>query len=178
MYASFSRSSGVSGLPAGATVRFSPSSCYLSQKCSTTLRIDTGTQTIPPAPAGFYPLTVTGKVGTSPLTVAKTTTFNLTVTASWQVAIPAITPNGGEFIDQVIVSLSTTTPGASIRYTLDGSDPTESSSLYDPNLGISLDLAQTGGQPTTLKAIGFLAGYLPSGVASAEFTIIAPPVTP
>ena len=85
------------------------------------------------------------------------------------VAAPTISPAGGAFtfIQNVAVSCSTT--GATMHYTLDGSDPTEE------------DPAATNGQAllvpwtATLNVAAFDdAILLPSTVSSADFTIIHP----
>src|SRR5206468_8574304 len=69
------------------------------------------------------------------------------------------------------VQLSSSTASASIYYTLDGSTPTPSSTLYTAPIPISTD--------TTLKAIASAPGYVQSGVATATFTFTdqAPPIT-
>ncbi len=84
-------------------------------------------------------------------------------TESNSVATPTITPAGGNFVDYAIVVLDTDTPGASIFYTLDGSDPTENSNPYQGSFMLTAS--------ATLKARAFLAGYQDSLVASAEFAI-------
>jgi len=82
------------------------------------------------------------------------------------VARPVINPPGGNFTEPVTVSLSTTTSGAAIYYTLNGTTPSTSSMLYSR----PFELEQTA----TVKAIGVLSGYSDSPVASASF-FIAPP---
>jgi len=77
-------------------------------------------------------------------------------------AAPVISPNGGTFSAAQTVTLSSTTSSASIYYTLDGSTPTTSSTLYSSPISISTD--------TTLNAIATAAGYSPSTVSSATFT--------
>jgi hypothetical protein len=84
---------------------------------------------------------------------------------------PEVTPNGGAFTGSQQVSLSSTTPSASVYYTMDGSLPTASSSLYTGPFTIS--------SATTVRAIASAPGYLQSAVATAFFqpSNQAPPVT-
>jgi hypothetical protein len=63
------------------------------------------------------------------------------------------------------VTCATKTPGARIRYTLDGSVPTEASALYERPLRVT--------RPCTFKAVVFADGIRPSPVASAA--VLAPP---
>ncbi len=71
---------------------------------------------------------------------------------------PAITPNGGRFTGVATISLSETTPGAVVTYTLDGSDPTPASATYHGPFSISAT--------TTVKAKAFLGGLASStGIA-------------
>jgi hypothetical protein len=46
------------------------------------------------------------------------------------VTAPVISPNGGVFTNSVNVTMSTSTPGAQIHYTIDGSAPTSDSPIY------------------------------------------------
>ncbi|MCH6256884.1 fibronectin type III domain-containing protein [Puniceicoccaceae bacterium K14] len=63
-------------------------------------------------------------------------------------AAPTFTPEGGAYEASQSVTLSTTTSGASIRYTLDGSEPTSTTgTAYTGAIAISED--------TTLKAIAY-----------------------
>ena len=88
------------------------------------------------------------------------------ITIEWEqggtttLAAPTITPNGGEFLTSQQVTLSAE-DGASIYYTLDGNDPTTSSTLYEG----AFTLTAT----TTVKAIAVKDGAT-STVASATFT--------
>lgn len=66
---------------------------------------------------------------------------------------PVISPMGGKFPGLYVnVSITTRTAGASIYYTLDGSTPTTSSTLY----GRPFQLAITSGTTVTVKAIAYL----------------------
>jgi hypothetical protein len=64
------------------------------------------------------------------------------------------------------VTLSDTTPGASIFYTTDGTTPTPSSPQYTGPIPV--------GSTTTLNAIATAPGFTSSGVATATYTIQGP----
>jgi hypothetical protein len=80
-----------------------------------------------------------------------------------QVIQPTATPAGGSYTSAQTVTLSTATTGATIRYTLDGTDPTTSSSLYS----LSISIRET----TTLKAIALKAGMTNSDILAETYTI-------
>jgi hypothetical protein len=74
---------------------------------------------------------------------------------------PEFTPSGGNFDSQVEVSIRSATPGAEIRYTLDDTEPTESSTLYTGPITLTT--------ATLVQARAFRAGATPSLVAAAHF---------
>lgn len=82
-------------------------------------------------------------------------TFTLTA------VMPTVSPNGGTFSAVQSVTISTTTSGAQIRYTTDGSTPTASSTLYSSALSI--------GTGTVVKAIAVKSGWSNSGVRTSTF---------
>ncbi|HNQ44550.1 MAG TPA: chitobiase/beta-hexosaminidase C-terminal domain-containing protein, partial [Candidatus Cloacimonadota bacterium] len=82
------------------------------------------------------------------------------------VAAPVFDPNGGVFVDPVSVSMSSATAGATIHYTLDGSNPTAASTQYVSPITIATT--------TSLKAIAVLPGSPSSGITTATFSF---PVT-
>ena len=90
--------------------------------------------------------------------VPKTSTFGDALTP------PVISPAGGTFEESVKVTLSNDS-GADIFYTLDGSTPDESATLYQQPILIS--------KSSELEAISISADRQPSTVVSASFTITA-----
>jgi uncharacterized repeat protein (TIGR03806 family) len=80
-----------------------------------------------------------------------------------QAATPSITPNGGSFSGPVWVQLASATPGATIRYTTDGSAPGAASPAY------SAPFQRTA--TTTVRAIAQKSGLTDSGTATATITI-------
>jgi len=80
-----------------------------------------------------------------------------------QVALPVFDPAGGSYTNSQSVSITCATPGATIRYTLDGSDPSESSNLYSTPINISAN--------KTLKARAYKSGWTTSNIASASYII-------
>jgi hypothetical protein len=78
---------------------------------------------------------------------------------------PAITPPGGTFNQPQSVALNTTTTGATIHYTTDGSTPTPASYAYTGPIAVT--------QTTTIQAIASASGMLDSVVSSATFTLQA-----
>ena len=81
------------------------------------------------------------------------------------VATPQIQPAGGSFSAAQNVSISTTTDGATIYYTTNGSEPTTSSSVYSAPINVKTDM--------TIRAIAVKDGMANSGIASATFDFYA-----
>lgn len=78
------------------------------------------------------------------------------------VAAPAFYPPAGQYEQPIIVQILCDTSGAQIRYTLDGTLPTQSSSLYSAPIALS--------DSTVVKARAFVSGWEPSPVQEAEYT--------
>jgi hypothetical protein len=119
---------------------------------------------------------------TGPLTVSSTRTIKAIATASGfsastvasatytiqsQTAAPTFSPVGGTYTSAQTVSLGSTTSGASIYYTLDGTTPATSAGgstlLYSAPISITVS--------KTVKAIATASGFFASNVSTAVYTI-------
>ncbi len=127
--------------------------------------------------------TVTSTLYTASINLTQPTTINAaTFRPGWSpssassasftptVAIPEVSPPGGTFNGSVEITISSVTPGAEIRYTLDGSTPDAGSPAYTTPITLTTS--------TTVKAKGSLAGWAASPVSSASFTVIASAAAP
>jgi len=87
-------------------------------------------------------------------------------------AAPSFSLPSGTYTSSQSVSISSSTAGAKIYYTLDGSAPTTASLLYTGPISVS--------KTTVLSAISAATGYRSSGVTQASYTISIPkgPQTP
>jgi hypothetical protein len=92
-------------------------------------------------------------------------TSNVTVTATFvamgQVATPVISPDGGYYTAGEKATITCSEDGAAIYYTLDGTEPSATSTLYEG----PIDLTNC-----TIKAIAIKSGMINSAVAEATFT--------
>lgn len=71
----------------------------------------------------------------------------------------------GEVFSGTVIELSSDNGGAEtkIYYTLDGTDPSEASTLYEGGITIT--------EPTTIKAIAYAMGHTKSGMVTLNYTI-------
>ena len=76
-------------------------------------------------------------------------------------ATPTFDPPAGVYGHAISVTISTTTPGANIYYTLDGSTPTQTSTQYSSPIPLNTN--------TTIKAIAYADGFDPSYLATAAY---------
>ena len=89
---------------------------------------------------------------------------------SIQCAAPTFSPGAGAFDSTQTVTISTTTGGASIRYTTNGTTPSSTvGTVYSSAVSISAT--------ATLQAIAYETGMTNSPVSSAVYTINALPTT-
>lgn len=77
------------------------------------------------------------------------------------VAPPILSPLSGSFTDPITLSIDCNTPGATIHYTTDRSEPTEISSKYSVPIKIT--------KATILKARAFKDNWFPSYIVRAEY---------
>ncbi|MGN7382559.1 chitobiase/beta-hexosaminidase C-terminal domain-containing protein, partial [Paenibacillus sp. SAFN-117] len=89
-----------------------------------------------------------------------------TILQPGQVASPIASPSGGAVPSGTKVTLSTTTEGATIYYTTDGSEPTSSSAEYTTPIEVTEEM--------TIKAIAVKEGMLDSEVMGEHYTILLP----
>lgn len=85
-------------------------------------------------------------------------------------AAPVLSPAGGTFGGSVTVSMSSTTAGAAIHYTTDGSDPTASSPLYSGPFTLT--------SSATVKAMAIASGLTNSSITLGMFTVTAQAAPP
>jgi alpha-tubulin suppressor-like RCC1 family protein len=81
-----------------------------------------------------------------------------------QVATPSFSPAPGGFGTAQSVTIATTTPGATIRYTADGTAPSETvGTVYASPVAVATT--------TTLKAVAYRTGWTSSAIATGTWTI-------
>jgi hypothetical protein len=107
------------------------------------------------------------------ITVASQGAESATVTvmgaALEQVATPTFSVEAGEYTEAQSVEIACATAEAIIHYTVDGTDPTAESPVYNEAIAV--------GQTMTIKAIAMKEGMANSAIASATYTInISQPV--
>jgi beta-galactosidase len=79
-------------------------------------------------------------------------------------AAPTFSPGGGSYLSAQTVTITSTTNGASIRYTTDGSTPSETNgTIYSGPVNISSN--------TSLQAIAFESGFTDSPITGAAYVI-------
>ncbi len=101
----------------------------------------------------------------SGLSASAVASATYTIAAPATVPTPVISPGGGTYTSTQAVTLSCSTGGAAIHFTIDGTTPTGSSPTYTS----AINVAST----TTIKAIATASGMSASAVASATYTITA-----
>ncbi len=151
----------IDGVQVGGTIdQYATTSSYQTATLGS-ITLGAGTHTIV--------LNVTGKNAAATQFYITADVFTLTPQATPQAAAPSFSPVAGTYTSAQSVTISTTTGGASIRYTTDGSTPTSTSGTAYSNTAVNI------GSTTTLKAIAYEAGFTDSTVTRGTYTISGPP---
>jgi len=105
-------------------------------------------------------------LGCSPSGSSGNTENTTNTTVLTAVTEPVFSPTAGTFSSDQSVAITTTTSGATIYYTTDGSTPTSASNVY------SVPIVVAGnGTTMTIKAIATASGMTDSVVVSSAYTI-------
>jgi hypothetical protein len=153
----------IDGANLGPTIdQYSTTPAFLTANTGTLTFATNGTHTIT--------LTVAGKNSASTQFFVTADSFTLTP-GPVQVAAPVFSPPGGVYATTQSVTITSSTPGAVIRYTSDGSTPTiTTGTIYPPAVIVSAT--------TTLKAIAYLPGTGAfSPISTATYIIGEPPIS-
>ncbi len=176
---------GTSAQPNSATGKFdNPITVNLSSTTSppTTgiryYRTLDGSDPVVPDPPGTGPATFTLSANATVKAIAWRDFFgpspvSLASLFQFQVAPPVISPAESDHFGSVQVSLTTATSGGgtNLRYTLDGSEPTPSSTLYSGPFTLGIG-------EYVLRVRGFRNHFDPSPVTSSYFSVGPVPVLP
>ena len=84
-----------------------------------------------------------------------------------RVATPTFSVGGGEYTTVIMVVVRVSTPGATIRFTQNGSDPTEFDPVIVSGSRIAINTSQT------LKARAWKTGSRPSAVRAETYTMVS-----
>jgi uncharacterized repeat protein (TIGR03803 family) len=167
-------------IPQVAAPSFSPAAGTYTSAQTVTISTATSGASIRYTTDGSTPSETAGALYSSPVSISATATLKAlayktgmtdsAVTSGLytinipQVAAPSFSPAAGTYTSAQTVTISTATSGASIRYTTDGSTPSETAgTLYSSPVSISATV--------TLKALAYKTGMADSGVTSGLYTI-------
>lgn len=166
-------------LPPVATPSFSPPAGTYTSIQSVTISSATSGATIRYTTNGTDPTSTTGTVYSSPVSITATTTLKAiayksgmtdstvtsgTYTLNLPVAAPTFSPGPGTYTSAQSVTISSSTSGATIRYTTNGATPsTTVGTVYSAPVSIA--------ETATLKAIAYKSGMTDSTVTSGLYTI-------
>ena len=164
-----------------ATPTFSPGTGTYTSAQTVTISDSTAGATIYYTTDGSTPSTSSTKYTTA-LTVSSTQTIQAIASASGYTnsavgsavytinlpaaATPTFSPGTGTYTSVQTVTISDTTPGATIYYTTDGTTPTTSSTKYTAAISVTAT--------KTINAIAVASGYTNSAIATAVFTMNIP----
>ncbi len=165
------------GTPTVATPTFSPASGTYSSVQYVTISSWTAGTTIYYTTDGTYPTTnstlYTGQVAVSASETleaiatapgfANSPMNSAVYTINLPAATPTFSPAGGAYLTAQTVTISDTTPSATIYYTTDGSTPSSSSTVYTAPVTVAVW--------ETLQAVAIAPGKSVSNVGVASYTV-------
>jgi formylglycine-generating enzyme required for sulfatase activity len=93
----------------------------------------------------------------------------VSVNFSFQVEQPTFSIEPGTYYNPLSVSLSSPTPGAVVRYTTDGTEPTEASAQYTTEIHVTAN--------TSISAKAFKQDWNPSSSTTANYCLKVPATT-
>ena len=167
-----------------ATPTYSPAAGTYNNAQTVTISTATGGATIRYTTNGTTPSSTVGTVYSSAVSITASSTLqaiayktSLTNSAvasgvyTLQCVTPTFNPAAGAYGPAQTVTISTTTSGASIRYTTNGTTPSSTvGTVYSSAVSISAT--------STLEAIAYETGYTNSSVATGVYTINGACATP
>jgi hypothetical protein len=163
-----------------AAPSFSPGGGTYTATQNVTITTSTSGATIRYTTNGTTPSPSNGTIYANPVSIAATTTLKamayksgLTDSAvssatytinTGAVAAPIFSPGGGSYASAQSVSMTSATTGATIRYTTNGSTPTQAAgTIYTTPVTVAASM--------TLKALAYKTGLTDSPVTTASYTI-------
>ena len=174
--ANSSVASGVYNIQCAAPA-FSPVAGTFTTSTSVTITTGTSGASIRYTTDGTTPTSTVGTIYSTPVTISQNTTLQALAYKSGmadssitsgaytiQCAAPSYSPAAGTYTTSTSVTISTTTSGASIRYTTDGTTPSSTvGTVYSSAVSLTASC--------TLKAIAYKSGLADSPVTSGTYTI-------
>jgi len=145
----------ISGGPSGATIRYTTNGSTPDANSTLYTGAFNVTSGLTVKARAFHPDYVQSAVASNAYTI--------------QLSTPSLSPGGGTYSVGQQVTISTTTSGATLRYTLGGVNPTTNDPVIESGTVVTL-LATA-----TIKVKAFKSGYTDSAVASATYTITGSP---
>ena len=104
--------------------------------------------------------------------VTLTTTITITISAAGIVGAPTASPAGGDYTENQSVTLTSSTEGAEIYYTTNGSNPSRTDGIkYTEAIPVTANPGQS--RTTNIRAIAVKDKMQDSGIATFTYTITA-----
>jgi hypothetical protein len=152
----------IDGVQVGGTIdQYATTSTYVTVIVGDATLSGSGTHTIV--------MNVTGKRTAATQFYITADKFTLT-SQTPQVAAPVFSPSAGAYPTAQSVAITSSTSGANIRYTTDGSTPSET-------VGIIYSIPVNISSTLVLKAVAYESGFSTSGLITGVYTIGGPPPT-